>query len=234
MRYSQPRSELRPSKRSSPRQARRSVSWSASSASWSDPSIRYRCASSSRRCGSTRAGKSASALTRPASTTPADPPPRRTGSAAASSRPSPSHSTPATAPISSTGLKTWPYVDASAWPSGEAMNAGSAWALAVLRWDTRGAATASGSGMPSSRRLTSICSTVVMIVAPPGDPSARNGSPSRSTIVGAIEERGRLPPLGAVRRVGVVEVEVRQLVVEQEPVAGTTIALPPICSIVNV
>ncbi len=33
-----------------------------------------------------------------------------------------------------------------------------------------------------------------MIVEPPGEPSARNGSPLRSTIVGAIELRGRLPP----------------------------------------
>ena len=30
--------------------------------------------------------------------------------------------------------------------------------------------------------------------ASPGEPSARNGVPSRSTIVGDIDERGRLPP----------------------------------------
>ena len=39
-----------------------------------------------------------------------------------------------------------------------------------------------------------ICRTVVMIVAPPGEPVARNGLPARSTIVGEIDERGRLPP----------------------------------------
>ena len=38
--YSHERSELRPSKRGSPRHARRSVSWTASSASCTDPSIR--------------------------------------------------------------------------------------------------------------------------------------------------------------------------------------------------
>ncbi len=43
--------------------------------------------------------------------------------------------------------------------------------------------------------------SVVTIVAPPGEPSASTGLPSRSTIVGAIDERGRSPPstrLGAV------------------------------------
>ena len=33
-----------------------------------------------------------------------------------------------------------------------------------------------------------------MIVEPPGEPSARNGLRFFSTIVGAIELRGRLPP----------------------------------------
>ena len=32
-----------------------------------------------------------------------------------------------------------------------------------------------------------------MMVDPPGEPSASTGSPSRSTIVGDIELRGRLP-----------------------------------------
>ena len=33
-----------------------------------------------------------------------------------------------------------------------------------------------------------------MIIEPPGEPSASRGLPSLSTIVGAIELRGRLPP----------------------------------------
>jgi hypothetical protein len=39
----------------------------------------------------------------------------------------------------------------------------------------------------------------VMIVEPPGDPTARNGFPSCKTIVGLIELRGRLPPFDPVR-----------------------------------
>ena len=35
-----------------------------------------------------------------------------------------------------------------------------------------------------------------MIVAPPGDPTASTGRPSRNTIVGLIEDRGRLPGAG--------------------------------------
>ena len=42
-------------------------------------------------------------------------------------------------------------------------------------------------------RLNSICSTVVMIVDPPGEPTRAHGLPSLSTIVGDIDERGRLP-----------------------------------------
>ena len=47
--------------------------------------------------------------------------------------------------------------------------------------------------IPRSMRLTSICSTVVMIVEPPGEPRASQGSSSFSTMVGDIDERGRLP-----------------------------------------
>jgi hypothetical protein len=73
------------------------------------------------------------------------------------------------------------------------MNAGSASLWTALRCDTRGAAIASGSVLPRSNFSTSSCSTVVMIVAPPGEPSATTGLPWRVTIVGAIDERGRLP-----------------------------------------
>ena len=58
-----------------------------------------------------------------------------------------------------------------------------------------------------------------MIVEPPGEPSASNGLPSRRTIVGLIELRGRLPPSTRFGCVSRVEVEVRQLVVEQEAAA---------------
>ncbi len=73
------------------------------------------------------------------------------------------------------------------------MKSGSAVTLAVLRWVARGAAIAPATPIRRSIRLTSICSTVVMIVEPPGEPSAMKGLPSLSTIVGLIDERGRLP-----------------------------------------
>ena len=59
-----------------------------------------------------------------------------------------------------------------------------------------------------------------MIIEPPGDPTARTGRPSRVMIVGAIELRGRLPPSARFGAVVRAVVEVRQLVVEQEAVAG--------------
>ncbi len=37
-----------------------------------------------------------------------------------------------------------------------------------------------------------------MILAPPGAPSTMNGLPSRTTMVGVIEESGRLPRLDGV------------------------------------
>ena len=67
-----------------------------------------------------------------------------------------------------------------------------------MRCDARGAAIASGSDLPSSSRSISTCSTVVMIIEPPGEPTASTGRPSRVMIVGAIELRGRLPPSGAL------------------------------------
>ena len=71
--------------------------------------------------------------------------------------------------------------------------------------------------MPRSSRFVSTCSTVVMMVDPPGEPSASTGLPCRSTIVGDIEDRGRLPR----RMFGSLRVrhrgEVGQLVVQQEP-----------------
>ena len=58
-----------------------------------------------------------------------------------------------------------------------------------------------------------------------------------STIVGDIDERGRLPARagsGRAGRVGRGEGEVGQLVVEQEAAAGHDDAGPPVCSMVSV
>src|SRR5207248_4715405 len=126
-------------------------------------------------------------------TTAAAPPPRRTGSAAASRRPSGRISIPVAAPISGVDVSVCPN-GASA-PPYWAMKAGSA-CVAPLRCDARGAAIASGSDMPKSRRSSRIWRTVVMIVAPPGLPTANSGCPLCSTIVGDMLERGRLPPAG--------------------------------------
>src|ERR671935_2903730 len=76
------------------------------------------------------------------------------------------------------------------------MKAGSAEVVDVLRCEARGAAIASGNVIPKSSLSRRIWRTVVMIVEPPGLPTPRNGCPSWSTIVGAMLERGRLPPAG--------------------------------------
>ena len=55
-----------------------------------------------------------------------------------------------------------------------------------------------------------------MIVDPPGEPTASSGLPSRSTIVGLIELRGRLPPSTRFGCVSESEVEVGELVVREE------------------
>src|SRR5215211_736788 len=128
------------------------------------------------------------------SSTIALPPPRRVGSAAARTLSPPRNSSPVTAPISGVSVNTWPYLDASSFRTSDVMKAGSALVAVVLRWLARGAAIACGSVDPRSRRSSSTWSTVVMIIEPPGDPTARNGRPSARTIVGLIELRGRFPP----------------------------------------
>src|SRR4051794_247571 len=72
-----------------------------------------------------------------------------------------------------------------------------------------------------------------MIDALPGEPTARTGLPLRSTIVGAIDERGRLCPAGELALPGVKSKSVSSLL-SRNPRPGTTIALPPVCSMVNV
>src|SRR4051812_7812563 len=109
---------------------------------------------------------------------------------------------------------------------------------AVLRCEARGAAIASGSVMPRAMRLTSTWSTVVMIVAPPGEPAARKGLPSLSTIVGAIELRGRLFGPGRLGSGAVpcVPVKLKSVIslLSRKPRPGTTMPLPPVCSMVSV
>ena len=90
--------------------------------------------------------------------------------------------------------------------------------------------------MPRSIRLTSVCSTVVMIVEPPGEPTAYTGLPrASSTMVGDIDDRGRLPPaivFGSVAD-GVALKSVSSLL-SRNPRPGTTMPEPPVCSMVNV
>ena len=89
-----------------------------------------------------------------------------------------------------------PYLDVRVAARSEDTNAGSAWVVAALRCDARGAAMAAGSDIPRSMWLTRICRTVVMIVAPPGEPTAKSNRPFLRTIVGDMLERGRLPAAG--------------------------------------
>ncbi len=77
-----------------------------------------------------------------------------------------------------------------------------------------------------------------MIVAPPGEPAASTGSPSRSTMVGESEERGRLPGparlgSGTPGTSGVKLKSVSSLL-SRKPRPGTVMPLPPVCSRVRV
>ena len=72
-----------------------------------------------------------------------------------------------------------------------------------------------------------------MMLAPPGEPSARIGLPSLNTMVGDMLERGRLPPAGEFAVPGTKLKSVSSLL-SKNPWPGTTMPLPPICSIVNV
>src|SRR5437868_14801706 len=79
-----------------------------------------------------------------------------------------------------------------------------------------------------------ICSTVVMIVAPPGEPSAMNGLPSARMIVGAIEDLGRLPGPGRFGSAGAgPKVKPVSSLLSSKPRPGTTMPLPPVDSMVR-
>src|SRR3954468_7915063 len=74
-----------------------------------------------------------------------------------------------------------------------------------------------------------------MMVEPPGDPTARTGLPCLSTIVGDIEDRGRLS--GSIR-VGAfgwyAAVKSVSSLLSRKPRLGTTMPEPPVCSMVSV
>ena len=65
--------------------------------------------------------------------------------------------------------------------------------------------------MPRSITLTITCSTVVMMRLPPGEPVTRNGLPSFSTMVGVIDDSGRLPGPGSLASKPIKPVGVRRL-----------------------
>ncbi len=73
-----------------------------------------------------------------------------------------------------------------------------------------------------------------MIVDPPGEPTARSGSPSRSTIVGLIELRGRLPPSTRFGCVSESKLKSVSSLFARKPNPGTTRPAPPVDSIVKV
>lgn len=82
-------------------------------------------------------------------------------------------------------------------------------------------------------------STVVMMVEPPGEPSATTGRSCRSsTIVGEMDDRGRLPGPGRFGSctagfAGAKEKSVSSLF-SRNPRPGTVMPLPPVCSMVSV
>ena len=73
-----------------------------------------------------------------------------------------------------------------------------------------------------------------MIVEPPGEPTASSGLPSRSTIVGLIELRGRLPPSTRFGCVSESKLKSVSSLFARNPKPGTTRPAPPVDSIVNV
>ena len=121
-------------------------------------------------------------------TTSAEPPPRRTGSAAASIRPPGRNSIPVAAPISAGALNVCPFAASAVAVAVEERLLGRRRRVRVGRRRRRVALARARVGdrlaaacCPKSIRSVRIWSTVVMIVAPPGEPTARNGRPLRST-----------------------------------------------------
>ena len=77
-----------------------------------------------------------------------------------------------------------------------------------------------------------------MIEAPPGDPTASHGLPAWSTIVGDMLDRGRLPAAGrfgsGTPACSGVKLKSVSSLLSRNPRPGTTMPLPPSCSIVLV
>ncbi len=89
--------------------------------------------------------------------------------------------------------------------------------------------------MPWSMTFINTCSTVVMMVLPPGDPVTNTGSPSRRTIVGVIELSMRLPGAMALasspsspKELGVFGLTEKSSIslLSRKPAPGTTILAP--------
>src|SRR5215217_155354 len=104
--------------------------------------------------------------------------------------------------------------------------------LASGCWSSLSASTALAGSSPKSTVLIMASSVPVIIRAPPAPPTTRTGSPSSTTIVGLIEERGRLPGSGSLGVPG-PEKSVSSLL-SRKPVPGATTALPKLCSMVQV
>src|SRR5919106_6848273 len=73
-----------------------------------------------------------------------------------------------------------------------------------------------------------------MIIEPPGDPTARTGLPSASTIVGLMELRGRFPPSTLLGWSSRSKLKSVSSLFSRNPHPGTVIPLPPVDSIVYV
>ena len=81
----------------------------------------------------------------------------------------------------------------------------------------------------------STCVTVVMIVDPPGEPTTKRTSPSSSTIVGDIDDRGRLPGSTMFGSAGFgTKLKSVSSLFSRKPRPGTVIPDPPVDSIVSV
>ena len=89
--------------------------------------------------------------------------------------------------------------------------------------------------MPKSITLSMTCSTAVIMMGPPGAPSTRNGLPSLTTMVGIMDDSGRLPGAMALRSpctrpnmLGVPGFEAKSSIssLRRKPAPGTVMALP--------
>src|SRR5918996_2303057 len=73
-----------------------------------------------------------------------------------------------------------------------------------------------------------------MIIEPPGDPTARTGLPSASTIVGLMELRGRFPPSTLLGWSSRSKLKSVSSLFSRKPHPGAVIPLPPVDWIVYV